>query len=79
VSGKREPEAPPRDQDRFFVYERGYGSFSRAFTLPAGIDPDRLGAELKDGVLKLILPKRPEMQPRRIAIGQKPPGERGQA
>jgi len=68
VSGKREFEK--RDEsDRFYTYERSYGSFSRAFTLPEGVNPDAVNADLKNGVLTLTLPKRPEIQPRRIQVG----------
>jgi HSP20 family protein len=67
VSGKREAEAR-EEGDRFFAYERAYGSFTRAFTLPEGIDSDNVRAELKDGVLTLTIPKRPEKQPKKIEV-----------
>lgn len=67
VSGKRETEK--RDEnERYFAYERSFGSFSRAFTLPEGVDAEHISAELKDGVLHLVLPKVPEVQPRRIPV-----------
>ncbi|MCP3139932.1 Hsp20/alpha crystallin family protein [Pyxidicoccus xibeiensis] len=68
VSGKRESEKR-EENERYFAYERSFGSFSRAFTLPEGVDADHVSAELKDGVLHLTLPKRPEVQPRRIKVG----------
>ena len=68
VSGKRESEKR-EESDRFYAYERGFGSFSRAFTLPEGVDGDNVQAELKSGVLTLRLAKRPEVQPRRIQVG----------
>lgn len=68
VSGKRELEKR-EESDRFYAYERSYGSFSRAFTLPEGVDSDNVQAELKNGVLTLVLSKRPEVQPRRIKLG----------
>ena len=67
VSGKRESEQR-NEGERYFTYERQYGSFSRAFTLPEGVDPNNVNAELKDGVLHLRLPKQPEMQPKRIQV-----------
>jgi HSP20 family protein len=68
VSGKRETEKR-EESDRFYAYERSYGSFSRAFTLPEGVNADNVDAELKNGVLTIKLPKRPEVQPRRITVG----------
>ena len=42
--------------------------FRRSFTLSNELDPDRINAEMKDGVLTLVLPKRVEVQPRKIEI-----------
>lgn len=68
VSGKREAEK--RDEgDRYYMLERSFGSFTRNFTLPEGVDADHVDAELKDGVLTLRLPKRPETQPKKIKLG----------
>jgi HSP20 family protein len=68
VSGKRESEKR-EESDRFYAYERSFGSFSRAFTLPEGVNGENVQAELKNGVLTLTLAKRPEVQPRRIQVG----------
>jgi HSP20 family protein len=48
--------------------ERVAGAFSRAFTLPKHVDVEKISAALKDGVLTLTLPKRPEAQPRQIKV-----------
>jgi HSP20 family protein len=69
ISGQREEEK--RDEnERYHSYEVSYGSFSRSFSLPRGADPDNVRAEMKDGVLTVTVPKRPEAQPRRIPLGQ---------
>ena len=68
VSGKREEEQR-REDDRYFAYERSYGAFSRSFVLPEGADVDKLKADLKDGVLQIVVPKRAEVQARRVEIG----------
>lgn len=69
VTGRREAETQDRhDDDTYFVYERSYGSFSRSFTLPDGIDTDHVRAERKDGVLTIVLPKKPGSVTRKIAI-----------
>ncbi len=67
ISGKREAEKEDRG-DTFYTIERSYGSFTRSFTLPEGIDGDHVRAELKDGVLTLVLPKKPELQPKKINV-----------
>jgi HSP20 family protein len=67
ISGKREEEK--RDEkDQYFAYECNYGSFTRSFTLPEGIDASRATADLKDGVLVLTVPKTPEAQPKKIEV-----------
>jgi HSP20 family protein len=81
VSGTRSEEKR-REDDRFFAYERAYGTFSRSFVLPEGTDLDRLRADLQDGVLRVEVPKKAEMQPRRIEVGGKegsPPRQEGKA
>jgi len=67
ISGKREEEAS-QEGDRFYAYERSYGSFSRTFTLPSGANPEDVTADLKDGVLHLEVRKRPEVQGRKIPL-----------
>ena len=67
VSGKREAEV--RDEkDTWYAYERSYGTFTRSFTLPDGADIDHAEADLKNGVLTVSVPKRPESQPRKISL-----------
>lgn len=67
ISGKREAEKSEKT-DTYYACERSYGSFTRAFTLPEGVDADKIRADLKDGVLTLFLPKKPEMQPKQINV-----------
>lgn len=67
VSGKREADER-NDNDRFYAYERSYGSFSRSFTLPDGADVEHADADLKNGVLMISIPKKPEHQPRKIQL-----------
>lgn len=69
ISGKREAEQE-REGQRYYVIERGYGAFSRTFSLPDGANLDDLSADLKNGVLTLHVPKRPEVQPRKISLGK---------
>ena len=72
ISGKRESEKEDKG-DTFYAYERSYGSFTRAFTLPEGVDSARIHADLRDGVLTVLVPKKPESQPKKIPIGTSTP------
>lgn len=54
---KRESRAEPGEDVRYHLVERSYGSFHRAFTLPATVDRDAITATFEQGVLTLALPK----------------------
>jgi HSP20 family protein len=69
ISGKREAEQD-REGQLYYAIERGYGAFSRTFSLPDGANLDDLSASLKNGVLTLHIPKRPEVQPRKIVLSK---------
>ena len=55
--------------DRFFRFERRYGSFSRAAGLPQGVDETKINAAYSNGVLEVRVPKPEETKPRRIQLG----------
>jgi HSP20 family protein len=67
IGGKRDHEKEEKNE-RYYAYERSYGSFTRSFTLPDGADLDQLSARLEAGVLNVIVPKKPEVQPKKIAV-----------
>jgi HSP20 family protein len=77
ISGHRQAEQHD-EGDRFYASECSYGSFVRAFTLPDGTDAENVKAEMKNGILTLTVPKKPEVQPRRISLG-KGDGNKGKA
>jgi HSP20 family protein len=67
ISGERKlPYADKREN--YHRVERSYGSFTRSFTVPANVDVNNISANYKDGILCLILPKKPEAQPRQIKV-----------
>jgi HSP20 family protein len=68
VSGERERTHEIAD-DRFYRYERRFGSFSRAVGLPQGVTEDDVKAEYRDGVLEVKVRKPETPKPRRIQIG----------
>lgn len=65
ISGERSLE---RKDDEYHRIERRYGRFERSFTLPRNVDPDKISANLKNGLLVLTLPKREEAKPKQIDI-----------
>jgi HSP20 family protein len=67
VSGERILEHG-EDQASYHAWERAYGSFRRTFALPPGVDADRITAELRDGVLTIIVPKPANWQRKRIPV-----------
>jgi HSP20 family protein len=48
--------------------ERPRGKFLRTFSIPGSVDQGSIGAEYKDGVLQIRLPKRHEQKAQKIAI-----------
>lgn len=56
VRGERRGAGEARPE-RFYRMERSRGSFSRVFTLTEDVDPARVKAQFKDGLLRLELPK----------------------
>lgn len=48
--------------------ERIYGNFSRSFTLPRSVDPEKIAASYREGILEVEVPKREEAKPKHIKI-----------
>lgn len=66
ISGGRKDKAP--EGYTAHRVERGSNSFTRSFTLPADVNSEKVEASLKNGILKLMLPKAEISKPRQIAI-----------
>lgn len=58
----------PRHGGLWLANEYGVGDFYRAFTINEEVDPARITADYKLGVLTIHLPKKDEVKPRKIAI-----------
>ncbi len=56
------------EQESYHCLERTYGSFSRSFSLPAGVKAGEISATFKDGVLDVCLPKAEELKAKKISI-----------
>jgi HSP20 family protein len=55
-------------EDNYYRQERCYGKFERSFTLPVEIDPEKITADYKDGVLKIDIPKTEKSKPKQVSI-----------
>jgi HSP20 family protein len=51
--------------------ERSYGRFTRSFSVPNSFDTENIGAEFKNGVLSVTLPKKEAAKPRQIKVAVK--------
>jgi len=68
ISGTRKPQEVVEENETYYAVERMYGAFQRSFSLPEGIDGEHIVAELRDGVLTVVVPKLAEMKARKIAL-----------
>jgi HSP20 family protein len=55
-------------EDNYYRQERSYGKFERAFALPVEVDPEKIKADYKDGILKIDIPKAEENKPKQVTI-----------
>jgi HSP20 family protein len=61
IRGEKQEEKEEKKKD-YHLQERSFGSFQRSFQLPETVDPDKIEASFKKGVLTVTLPKKPEAQ-----------------
>ena len=61
IKGEKKEEKEEKKKD-YYVSERRFGSFQRSFTVPAGVDTDKIEANFKNGVLTVSLPKSAQAQ-----------------
>jgi HSP20 family protein len=69
VSGERERSQEVSDE-RFYRFERRFGSFSRTIGLPQGTSEDAIRAEYREGVLEVHVRKPEQPKPKRIQVGK---------
>ncbi len=70
LKGERKFEREVKDEN-YLRMERSYGTFQRAFSLPAVVQQDKIKAVLKDGVLEVSMPKAEEAKPQQVKIDVK--------
>ncbi len=61
IKGEKKEEKEEKKKD-YYLHERHFGSFQRSFTLPKGVDANKIEAAFKKGVLTVTLPKTAETQ-----------------
>ena len=70
LKGQRKFEGEKKEKG-YHRIERSYGSFARYFSVPETVDPSKVSAEYKNGVLTVILPKKEIAKPRSVKIDVK--------
>ena len=70
VQGSRAAPAAPngRDGSQIWLNERFAGSFRRSLTLPDDVDPTRVEAQSRNGVLWIRVQRQESARPRRIQV-----------
>ena len=68
ISGEKKLEKKDRKKDRYYYYERSYGSFCRSFALPENVDEKNIAANYKNGLLELTIKKTEKAKPKPKAI-----------
>jgi HSP20 family protein len=67
ISGNRKP-AELKENETCHRQERFHGKFSRTIELPFEVEPEKVSAKYKNGVLTITLPRKEEDKPRQIQI-----------
>ncbi len=67
LKGERKFEET-KDGEGYHRIERGYGSFVRCFSMPDSVDPEKVKASYKNGVLTVTLPKKEAAKPRSVKV-----------
>ena len=68
IHGEKLEEQKEGEENRYHLVERSYGSFTRTFQLPQGVNGDKIEAEVTNGMLEIRIPKTAMPQPKRIHI-----------
>jgi HSP20 family protein len=67
LKGERKHENEVQDGN-FYRREMSYGKFQRSFRLPADVDPEKITAELENGLLTIEVPKPEQSRPKQITV-----------
>ena len=67
LRGERKYDNEVNDKN-YYRRERAFGKFERSFDLPDGLDPEKIKADYKDGLLSVEIPKPEKVKPKKITI-----------
>ncbi len=67
IKGKKEDTKEEKDKN-YHLRERYYGTFQRSISLPSNIEPDKIDASFKNGVLHIVVLKNDKRTPKKIEI-----------
>jgi len=67
ITGERVQEEEVKEKD-YYMQECYWGEFSRSVEIPADFDPEGISAEIKDGILTVIVPKTEKSKPKKIQV-----------
>ena len=67
LKGERKPDSEIDDQ-KYYRKERCFGKFYRAFNLESVVDPGKVKARFKDGILQVEIPNPEEEKPKQIKV-----------
>ncbi len=69
IQGERQREEEVRKED-YYSQECYWGAFYRSFELPVEVDSDKATADIKDGILTLVLPKLSKTRTKKLKVRQ---------
>lgn len=67
VKGEHKTDEEVKEGD-YYRHEVHYGTMTRTFNLPTYVDTDKVEAKFEDGILKIMVPKMPQAQSKKIEI-----------
>ena len=70
IEGEKKTESEAKKKG-YYYRETSYGSFSRSITIPSSVEINKIEANYDKGVLEIILPKAPEVKPKKIPVAAK--------
>jgi HSP20 family protein len=68
IHGERNEERGDGEEALYHLIERNYGSFTRRFQLPQGVEEEKIEADVAQGMLQVHIPKTALPQPKRIQV-----------